>query len=240
MRGKEITLEFENPEESGYYASIGRINLYDLTAIAKEDDKSLEQYFNTLPMCIMEVNGTRARYNRCNRSFREFMHRTMAMHYDTEEIDCGNLSGGPAAAFLKTVVRCGRDGGRMILDEKGKVERIYSAFDAGKVVNPISIQGQIEGGAVMGMGYALTEDFPLEDCRPKARFGTLGLLRATQVPQIKAIYVEKDELMGVSYGSKGIGEITTIPIAPAIAGAYYAKDHRLRRKLPMEHTWYRP
>lgn len=127
-----------------------------------------------------------------------------------------------------------------ILDEKGKVERIYSAFDAGKVVNPISIQGQIEGGAVMGMGYALTEDFPLEDCRPKARFGTLGLLRATQVPQIKAIYVEKDELMGVSYGSKGIGEITTIPIAPAIAGAYYAKDHRLRRKLPMEHTWYRP
>ena len=46
--------------------------------------------------------------------------------------------------------------------------------------------------------------------------------------------------MGVSYGSKGVGEITTIPAAPAIAGAYYAYDNELRHKLPMEHTFYRP
>jgi CO/xanthine dehydrogenase Mo-binding subunit len=90
------------------------------------------------------------------------------------------------------------------------------------------------------MGYACTEHFPLEECRPKGKFGTLGLLRAPQIPKIKAILVEKEELMGVSYGSKGIGEITTIPAAPAIAGAYYAKDHKLRRKLPMDHTFYRP
>ena len=127
-----------------------------------------------------------------------------------------------------------------VLDDEGKVTNIYSAYDAGKVVNPISIQGQIEGGVLMGMGYACTEDFPLDDCRPKAKFGTLGLLRAPQIPDIQAIYVEKDELMGVSYGSKGIGEITTIPAAPAIAGAYYAFDGQLRHTLPMEHTYYRP
>ena len=92
----------------------------------------------------------------------------------------------------------------------------------------------------MGMGYACTEDFPLKDCRPAAKYGRLGLLRAPQIPEINAIYVEKDELMGVSYGSKGIGEITTIPAAPAIAGAYYALDGRIRHKLPMEHTFYRP
>lgn len=127
-----------------------------------------------------------------------------------------------------------------VLDDDGRVEEIYSAYDAGKVVNPIAIQGQIEGGILMGMGYACTEHFPLEECRPKGKFGTLGLLRAPQIPKIKAILVEKEELMGVSYGSKGIGEITTIPAAPAIAGAYYAKDHKLRRKLPMDHTFYRP
>lgn len=127
-----------------------------------------------------------------------------------------------------------------ILDDEGKVTEIYSAYDAGKVVNPISIQGQIEGGVLMGMGYACTEDFPLTECRPAAKYGKLGLLRAPQIPKINAIYVEKEELMGVSYGSKGIGEITTIPAAPAIAGAYYAYDHELRHKLPMEHTFYRP
>ncbi len=126
-----------------------------------------------------------------------------------------------------------------VLDEDGRVDKIYSAYDAGKVVNPISIQGQIEGGVLMGMGYACTEDFPLVECRPKAKFGTLGLLRAPQIPEIHAIYVEKEELMGVAYGSKGIGEITTIPAAPAIAGAYYEMDHQLRTKLPMENTYYR-
>ena len=51
--------------------------------------------------------------------------------------------------------------------------------------------------------------------------------------------VEKDRLLDVAYGAKGVGEITTIPAAPAIAGAYYAKDGVLRTKLPMEDTYYR-
>ena len=126
-----------------------------------------------------------------------------------------------------------------VLDDEGRVTEIYAAYDAGKVINPISIQGQIEGGVLMGMGYALTEDFPLERGIPQARFGTLGLLRASQIPEIHAMYVEKEELLGVAYGAKGIGEITTIPAAPAIAGAYYAKDGELRTSLPMRSTYYK-
>ena len=127
----------------------------------------------------------------------------------------------------------------VILDDQGKVSEIYAAHDSGKVVNPISIQGQIEGGVLMSMGYALTEDFPLEDGVPKAKFGTLGLLRAPQIPDIHAIYVEKDELLPVAYGAKGIGEIAAIPTAPAVQGAYYALDGMFRTKLPLENTWYR-
>ena len=127
----------------------------------------------------------------------------------------------------------------VILDDQGKVSEIYAAHDSGKVVNPISIQGQIEGGVLMSMGYALTEDFPLEDGVPKAKFGTLGLLRASQIPDIHAIYVEKDELLPVAYGAKGIGEIAAIPTAPAVQGAYYALDGMFRTKLPLENTWYR-
>ena len=128
----------------------------------------------------------------------------------------------------------------VILDDDGKVKEVWAAHDSGKVVNPTSIQGQIEGGVLMGLGYALTEDFPLKDCVPQAKFGTLGLMRAHQIPDIHAIYVEKEELLPFAYGAKGIGEIATIPTAPAVQGAYYAMDHVLRTKLPMEDTFYKP
>ncbi|HJB00914.1 MAG TPA: selenium-dependent xanthine dehydrogenase [Candidatus Mediterraneibacter merdavium] len=126
----------------------------------------------------------------------------------------------------------------VVLDDDGRVKEVYAAHDSGKVVNPISIQGQIEGGVLMGLGYALTEDFPLKDSVPQARYGTLGLMRSTQIPDIHAIYVEKEELLPFAYGAKGIGEIATIPTAPAAQGAYYAMDHVLRTKLPMEDTYY--
>ena len=125
-----------------------------------------------------------------------------------------------------------------VLDAEGRVTDIYAAFDAGKVVNPLSMSGQIEGGVLMSMGYALTEHWPLKDCVPTAKYGTLGLLRATDIPDIHAIHVEKDKLLEASYGAKGVGEITSIPAAPAIAGAYYARDGVLRTKLPLEDTYY--
>ena len=128
----------------------------------------------------------------------------------------------------------------VVLDDDGRVKEVWAAHDSGRVVNPISIQGQIEGGVLMGLGYALTEDFPLKDCVPQAKFGTLGLMRADQIPDIHAIYVEKKELLPFAYGAKGIGEIATIPTAPAVQGAYYARDHVLRTALPMQDTFYRP
>ncbi|MBQ9511614.1 MAG: selenium-dependent xanthine dehydrogenase [Lachnospiraceae bacterium] len=127
----------------------------------------------------------------------------------------------------------------VILDDAGRVTKVYAAHDSGKVVNPISIQGQIEGGVLMGLGYALTEDFPLEDCVPKAKFGTLGLLRATDIPDIHAIYVEKETPIPFAYGAKGIGEIASIPTAGAVQGAYYAFDGVFRTKLPLQNTFYK-
>lgn len=126
----------------------------------------------------------------------------------------------------------------VILDDDGRVSEVYAAHDSGKVVNPISIQGQIEGGVLMDMGYALTEDWPLKDCVPQARYGTLGLFRAPEIPDIHAIYVEKDELLPVAYGGKGIGEIATIPTAPAVQNAYRAFDGKLHPDLPMVDTPY--
>ena len=124
-----------------------------------------------------------------------------------------------------------------VLGEDGKIQRIVAAHDVGKAVNPISCEGQIEGGVVMSMGFALTEQYPVVDCRPTAKFGTLGLLRADQVPEVKAIVVEKPGL-DVACGAIGIGEITSIPTAPAIADAYYRFDGKRRYTLPLEDTPY--
>ena len=125
-----------------------------------------------------------------------------------------------------------------VLDDEGKAVEFYAAHDSGRVINPIAIQGQIEGGVLMGMGYALTEDYPRTDCVPTAKYGTLGLFRADDIPQIHAIYVEKDEQLPVAYGGKGIGEIATIPAAPAVQNAYRALTGKLRPSLPMQDTYY--
>jgi aldehyde oxidoreductase len=124
-----------------------------------------------------------------------------------------------------------------ILDEDGKIQQMVAAHDVGKAVNPLSVEGQIEGGVVMSMGFALTERYPLEDCKPTAKFGTLGLFRANQIPEITPIVVEKEGL-DVACGAIGIGEITAIPTAPAIADAYYRYDGQLRTSLPLQNTPY--
>ncbi|MCI7096148.1 MAG: selenium-dependent xanthine dehydrogenase [Clostridiales bacterium] len=127
-----------------------------------------------------------------------------------------------------------------ILDKKtGKVEQMVAAHDVGKAVNPLSCEGQIEGGVVMSMGFALREDYPLdENCKPTGKYGALGLFRAHEIPEIKAIVVDKPGL-NVAGGAIGIGEITSIPTAPAITEAYYQYDGQRRYSLPISGTPYR-
>ncbi|MCL2400792.1 MAG: selenium-dependent xanthine dehydrogenase [Defluviitaleaceae bacterium] len=126
------------------------------------------------------------------------------------------------------------------LSPEGKLTKVTAAYDLGRVVNPKAAEGQIEGGIVMGIGYALTENYPVKDCYPTAKFGTLGLLRSTDIPEIDIIMVErKQENPAVAHGAKGVGELATIPTAPAIHGAYYKKDGKLRPKLPMNDTYYK-
>ena len=124
-----------------------------------------------------------------------------------------------------------------VLDDQGKLKQVVAAHDVGRAVNPLSCEGQIEGGVVMSLGFALTEQYPLVDCAPTAKFGTLGLFRANQVPEVKAIVVEKPGL-DVACGAIGIGEITSIPTAPAVADAYFRYDGLRRTSLPLEQTPY--
>ena len=124
-----------------------------------------------------------------------------------------------------------------VLNEDGTIKKVVAAHDVGKAVNPISVEGQIEGGVVMSLGYALTEQYEIKDGYPVSRYGTLGLFKADKTPEVEPIIIEKPGVE-VGYGAIGIGEITSIPTAPAVAGAYYKWSGEFQTKLPLVNTPY--
>ncbi|MFA6844845.1 MAG: selenium-dependent xanthine dehydrogenase [Sphaerochaetaceae bacterium] len=128
----------------------------------------------------------------------------------------------------------------VILDQQGKVKKVVAAYDVGTPVNLQSVEGQIEGGIVMGLGFALSEDFPMEGGYPKVRFGTLGLLRAPDAPPMEIKLVQsKGAPLPYAFGAKGVGELCLIPTSPACAHAYYRLDGKFRNSLPLKDTYYK-
>ena len=121
-----------------------------------------------------------------------------------------------------------------ILDEKGNIEKIIAAHDAGKIMNPMLFEGQMEGAVHMGLGYALTEELPMgKGYLLSDNMNKLQILRAHETPEIKIIGVEVPDPVG-PYGAKGIGEIGLIPTAAAVANALCAFDGVRRLRLPMK------
>jgi len=120
-----------------------------------------------------------------------------------------------------------------ILNEQGKLSKIIAAHDAGKIMNQMLFEGQIEGAVHMGMGYALTEDLPMENGFPVSfKFKDIGIIRANQMPEIEVIGIEEPDPIG-PFGAKGIGEIGMVPTAAAIANALWTFDGIKRTRLPM-------
>jgi CO/xanthine dehydrogenase Mo-binding subunit len=122
----------------------------------------------------------------------------------------------------------------VVLDDNGEISKVYAAHDAGKIMNPMLFEGQIQGSVHMGIGYALTEDLPMEKSRlVSIKLRDCGVLRADQTPEIEVIGIEEKDPVG-PYGAKGIGEIGLVPTAAAVANALCAFDGIRRKKLPMK------
>lgn len=121
-----------------------------------------------------------------------------------------------------------------VLDDKGEVNKMVAAHDAGKIMNPMLFEGQIEGAVHMGLGYALTEELPMKDgYLVTDRYRKLGILRAHETPDIVVKGVEVKDPVG-PYGAKGIGEIGLVPTAAAVANALYQFDGIRRTQLPLK------
>ena len=124
-------------------------------------------------------------------------------------------------------------------DGKKKKEKIVAAYDVGTPVNIQSVEGQIEGGMVMGLGYALTEEFKCQEGYCKTKLGTLGLMRSTDVPKLEVKLVQGPGKIPLAFGAKGCGELCMIPTGAACAHAYYRLDGKLRTEMPLRDTYYK-
>ncbi|HAP76911.1 MAG TPA: selenium-dependent xanthine dehydrogenase [Acidimicrobiaceae bacterium] len=116
----------------------------------------------------------------------------------------------------------------------GAIEKVVAIHDVGKAVNPRLCEGQIEGSVHMGLGYALTEDFPSDEngFPTNMTLRSLGILRPKDVPHIEVELVEVPQPKS-AYGIKGVGEIGLVPTSGAVAAAMHMVDGRWRNTLPM-------
>jgi xanthine dehydrogenase molybdenum-binding subunit len=122
----------------------------------------------------------------------------------------------------------------VILDDHGRLKKVVAAHDVGRAINPLLLEGQIEGSIHMGLGYALTEEFVVEGGRLVTEdVKSCGVLRAHHMPPVEVILVEEPD-PDCPYGARGVGEIGLVPTAPAVAAALYSYDRVRRTTLPMK------
>ena len=167
--GQGLQTVYENPEETSYYDAIGSVNLYDLSSIVSKDDNGFQNFFNTLPMCIMEVKDDTAQYVRSNKAYRDFMKRYFDFKISGSTVfpESSKLYG---SNFIRAVRQCSLDKNRTFFDEKlpdGSmahcfIRRIGRNAVSGKTASAIavlSITEPDEGASYADIARALAADY---------------------------------------------------------------------------------
>ena len=124
--------------------------------------------------------------------------------------------------------------------ETGEVNIVNAvgATDVGKAINPLGLQGQVEGGVIMGIGHALTEEFIVKEgmifTDHLARYRMPSI---KHIPEEMRVLIVEHPTSDGPYGGKGVGEISTMPIPPAIVNAIYNACGVRIKQLPVDQDW---
>ncbi len=166
-KGKQIC--FENPDESHYCETIGRVNLHDLSVIS-QNESSFNTFFSTLPMTILEVGDKSVRFARSNQSYREFMDRYFSIKLKHEEVPFKIILQSAGADFLLIVKQAAKEGKRLFIDEKLSDGSVVHYFVCKLADNPLtgkiavvavvlSIKDAVEGETYANIARALATDY---------------------------------------------------------------------------------
>lgn len=128
----------------------------------------------------------------------------------------GRWNSPPTGAFF-TEVEVNTETGQV------KVIKLVTAMDCGKAINPMAVEGQLEGGMQQGLGYALTEDYVINKDTgvvETTNYDTYKMPGILDIPETEVIIIDKPDPQG-PFGAKGVGEPGMVGVAPAIANAIY-------------------
>lgn len=207
--GNAIKIACENFLEELKKTAQKELELNTTVGLVLEDDTI---YLNFFPQKSITLAALSEKYSEEIEADGEFIAQTTQMDPETGQ-------GAPYWPYTYNALAV-----LVEVDVKtGKVEVLESVFaqDAGRAVNPTLVEGQIEGGYAMGLGFTLFEDLKLSDGFMKShKFSKYLLPTSMDMVDIHTIIVEDPETTA-PYGAKGIGEPVTLPVAPAILNAIY-------------------
>ena len=161
---------YENPRETDYYASIGRVNLYDLAFVANEEDNMHQTIFDTIPMCVLEISGDNAYFVRSNEAYREFISRYFGLDLSDPKASHPANPYGPGSSFTKMVRSCCNTDNRAFFDEELPDGSVIRSFARKISVNPVtgtiaaaiavlSVSDADFGATYAGIARALASDY---------------------------------------------------------------------------------
>ena len=160
---------FEDPDESKYSEMIGRINLHDLS-ILTQDGKGLSNFFNTLPMAILEIDDDTVRYARTNQSYRDFMLRYFSIVVHGDALSTKVILQGEGASFYMILKQAAKENKKLFIDENlpdGSRAYYYAHKISDDPVNKksavvvavLSITDAVQGETYANIARALSRDY---------------------------------------------------------------------------------
>ncbi len=204
----------------------GNASRYAAITLREAISRSMAEKYDIAPEKIrfengnVHVNGTTLSYADVARDMKAMGQQPRAL-YEYEAPKTQPLGTGGDMHFAFSFAAQAAEVEVNTLTGEVKVLRVIAANDVGTAVNPLGLQGQVEGGVMMGLGNALTEKFIVEDGYPVTdRLARYRIPSIVHTPEITSIVVEHPTAEG-PYGAKGVGEIVSIPTTPAITNAIY-------------------
>ncbi len=156
---KGTQIGFENPDETDYYAAIGKINLYDLAIVSNEDKAAFERYFNTVPMAIFEMNDEQFRMARCNNSFRAALDKLFGNKLTMGEwLYFSESENKQGSGIIKAAGECNEILNKMMVNEELSNGSVVQGFVKHLAVNPVTGTKAI---AVVILAVTDSKDMPM-------------------------------------------------------------------------------
>ncbi|MBR4331790.1 MAG: EAL domain-containing protein [Clostridia bacterium] len=131
-------IAYESQDESSYFAAIGRVNLFDITQITNKEDSAVRNYFNTLPMAILEIRDGRMRFVRFNQSYRDFFKRQFGYELSKNKKEFHDAAPEVDLAFMELMRKCSGHANRVFLDDHLPDGTAVHSMARRVAVNPVN------------------------------------------------------------------------------------------------------